>query len=257
MTVGSTQNPPARSPSLTWTLPPVANVPPSSSASRRYASTRSRWTFEMTGPQIAEGSAGSAVPIAAMVSAADCTASSYFSRGTTSRVVSAHPCPAWMHTVKAVPAAAAATSVSSSTIEADLPPSSRKTFFRVGAAAAMIARPVSVDPVNETMSTRGSEVSWEATSLERGITTLSTPAGMSVRSATRRPSSAATQGVSGAGLSTTVQPAARAGPILARLIWVGTFHGEIAATTPTGSRRTVRRVGMPIGCASPRSVSNS
>ena len=197
------------------------------------------------------------MPIAAIVSAAACTATSYCSRGTTSRVVSAQPWPAWMQTVKAVPAAAEATSASSRTIAADLPPSSRKTFFSVGAAAAMMARPVAVDPVKETMSTRGSEVSRAATSLDRGVTTLSTPAGMSVRSATRRPSSAATHGVSGAGFSTTVQPAARAGPILARLIWVGTFHGEIAATTPTGSRRTVRRVGIPIGAASPRSVSNS
>src|SRR5690606_7823279 len=117
----------------------------------------------------------------------------------------------------------------------------RKTFFSVGAAAAMIALPTAVEPVKDTMSTRGSVESTEATSLDHGVTTLNTPAGMSVCSATRRPSSAATHGVSGAGLSTTVQPAASAGPTLARLIWVGTFHGVIAATTPTGSRRTVRR----------------
>ena len=35
ITVGSIQNPPESSPSLDWTFPPVANVPPSSSASRR------------------------------------------------------------------------------------------------------------------------------------------------------------------------------------------------------------------------------
>ena len=61
--------------------------------------------------------------------------------------------------MNAVAPAAAATSASSSTIAADLPPSSRKTFFSVGAAAAMIARPVAVEPVKETMSTRGSVVS--------------------------------------------------------------------------------------------------
>ena len=44
-----------------------------------------------------------------------------------------------------------------------------------------------------------------------------------------------------------MQPAASAGPTLARLIWFGKFHGVIAATTPTASRRTVRRLGMPIG----------
>ena len=89
------------------------------------------------------------------------------------------------------------------------------------------------------------------------MTTLKTPGGMSVSSATSRPSSQASHGVSGAGLSTTVQPAASAGPTLARLIWVGTFHGVIAATTPTGSRWTVRLLGMPIGEATPRSLSHS
>ena len=162
-----------------------------------------------------------------------------------------------MQAANAVAAADADTSASSSTMAADLPPSSRKTFFSVGAAAAMIARPVSVDPVKDTMSTRGSVVSRAATSVELGVTTLKTPAGMSVCSATMRASSQATHGVSGAGLRTTVQPAASAGPILARLIWFGTFHGVIAATTPIGSRSTVLLVGMPIGSATPRSVSHA
>ena len=63
--------------------------------------------------------------------------------------------------------------------------------------------------------------------------------------------------MSGAGLSTTVLPASRAGPTFERLIWFGKFHGVIAATTPTASRRIVRRVGMPIGSATPRSVSHA
>ena len=148
----------------------------------------------------------------------------------------AQPWPAWMQAANAVAPATEATSASSSAIAADLPPSSRNTFFSVGAAAAMIARPVAVEPVKDTMSIRGSVASTEATSLDRGVTTLKTPGGMSVSSATSRPSSQASHGVSGAGLRTTVQPAASAGPTLARLIWVGTFHGVIAATTPTGSR---------------------
>ena len=175
-------------------------------------------------------------PIDSIVAAATWTASSYFARGTTSRVVIAQPWPAWMQAANAVAPATEATSASSSAIAADLPPSSRNTFFSVGAAAAMIARPVAVEPVKDTMSIRGSVVSTAATSLDRGVTTLKTPGGMSVSSATSRPSSQASHGVSGAGLRTTVQPAASAGPTLARLIWVGTFHGVIAATTPTGSR---------------------
>ena len=60
---------------------------------------------------------------------------------------------------------------------------------------------------------------------------LTTPDGKSVLSLMIRPISAAHHGVSGAGLSTTVLPAARAGPSLARLIWCGKFHGVTAPTT--------------------------
>ena len=80
---------------------------------------------------------------------------------------------------------------------------------------------------------------------------------MSVSSLTNRPTTVAHHGVSGAGLSTTVFPAASAGPILARLIWWGTFQGVMAATTPVGSRRTHRRAGIPRGLAVPRSVVHS
>ena len=55
----------------------------------------------------------------------------------------------------AVNSAAVLKSASSSTIAADLPPSSRKTFLSVSLAAAMIRRPVGVDPVKVTMSTSG------------------------------------------------------------------------------------------------------
>ncbi len=78
--------------------------------------------------------------------------------------------------------------------------------------------------------------------------------GMSVFSAMTRPTSAAHHGVSGAGFSTTVFPAASAGPSLAKLIWCGKFHGVMAPTTPNGSRTTVRLVLMPSGEATPRSV---
>ena len=54
-------------------------------------------------------------------------------------------------------------SQSSSAMNADSPPSSRNTFFTVSLAAAMIRRPVAVDPVKLTMSTIGSVVSASAT----------------------------------------------------------------------------------------------
>jgi hypothetical protein len=77
------------------------------------------------------------------------------------------------------------------------------------------------------------------------VTTFSTPGGRSVSSAASFPSSVAVHGVSGAGLRTTVLPAASAGPTLARLICIGKFQGVMAPTTPTASRWTVRRDRMP------------
>ena len=136
-------------------------------------------------------------------------------------------------------------STSSSTTWADLPPSSRNTRVMLLLAAAMTLRPVSVDPVKLTMSTLGSVTMAAPMSLSDDVTTLNTPAGMSVCSATSRASAIAVHGVSGAGLSTTVHPAASAGATLARLIWVGTFQGVMAATTPTGSRSTQRSAGPP------------
>ncbi len=44
-------------------------------------------------------------------------------------------------------------------------------------------------------------------------------------------------GVSSAGLSTTVFPAASAGQTFQAIIVIGEFHGMMAATTPIGSRR--------------------
>ena len=127
----------------------------------------------------------------------------------------------------------------------------------MSAAEAMTLRPVAVEPVKLIWSTRGSVESRAPTAWSDDGTMLTTPAGMSVSSAMSRPSTVAHQGVSGAGLSTTVLPAARAGPSLARLIWWGTFHGVMAPTTPVASRRTQRWDGMPSGTASPRSVSHS
>ena len=197
---------------------------------------------------------GSPALIPAMVAAAASTASSYFARGTTSRVVRAQPCPACIEAVNADIAHAPARSASSSTRNADLPPSSRNTFLMVAAASIITARPVAVDPVNETMSTRGSLDSSAPTPWSLEVTMLTTPAGKSVCSAISSPSTAAHHGVSGAGLSTRVLPAASAGPILARLIWCGKFHGVMAPTTPTASRAMVRLVGTPCGVAWPRSV---
>ena len=90
------------------------------------------------------------------------------------------------------------------------------------------------------------------------MTTLTTPAGMSVDSAISRPRRVALKGVSGAGFSTTVFPVARAWASLWMLTSNGKFHGTIAPTTPTGSRQTFRAVCLPVRVTnlSPRSVAH-
>ncbi len=85
----------------------------------------------------------------------------------------------------------------------------------VSLAAAMILRPVAVDPVNVTTSTSGLVVRATPTAASVELITLITPAGMSVYLAMTSPSASVVNGVSGAAFSTTVQPAASAGPSLA------------------------------------------
>ncbi len=67
----------------------------------------------------------------------------------------------------------------------------------------------------------------------------------------------ALQGVSGAGLSTTVLPAASAGVIFERFSMKGKFHGVIAPTTPTGSCTTLRALFIPMNSCGGSSRSHS
>src|ERR1700722_6168599 len=82
---------------------------------------------------------------------------------------------------------------------------------------------------------------------------------MSVFSAMSRSSRVALNGVSGAGLSTTVLPVPSAWPSLLRVTSNGKFHGTIAPTTPTGSGQTLRGGGVPVRLItlSPRSDSHA
>ena len=105
----------------------------------------------------------------------------------------------------------------------------------VSAAPAITLRPTAELPVKLTMSTRGSTVSVRLASTLVGVTTLTTPAGMSVSSSMSRASARAASGVSGEGLSTTVLPAASATPTFMALSVCGKFHGVRMLTTPSGS----------------------
>ena len=71
------------------------------------------------------------------------------------------------------------------------------------------------------MSTCGSVTSTSPTSTADDVRKFTTPAGMSVVSATTRPSAAEIHGVCGGDFTTTVHPAASAGTILASVIWTG------------------------------------
>lgn len=78
-------------------------------------------------------------------------------------------------------------------------------------------RPISVEPVNDSLRTSGLLVSSPPISPAEPVTTLNTPAGIPARRASSA-SASAENGVWLAGLSTIVQPAASAGPALRVII---------------------------------------
>jgi hypothetical protein len=140
------------------------------------------------------------------------------------------------------PATAASRSASAATTNGALPPSSIDEFTTRSAAWPSRSRPMPVEPVKETLRTRLSASQVPTTAPGSVVvTTLTTPAGTPDSSRIRATASAVS-GVSDAGLSTTVQPAARAGPILRVAIAAGKFHGVTRAETPTGREVTIVRV---------------
>ena len=158
--------------------------------------------------------------------------------------------PAFPKTAPGAAAAARSRSASAKTMLADLPPSSSVTRFMVWAAPTAIPRPTSVDPVNATLATSGCSTRRCPTVRPGPATTLTTPSG-SPASRAIRSSSSAVSGVSSAGLSTTVFPAASAGATFQAAIVSGKFQGTISATTPSGSRKVMARP-PPTGMVSPR-----
>ena len=127
-----------------------------------------------------------------------------------------------------------------------LPPSSSDSFLTVLAHCAMRSLPVSVDPVNDSFLTIGLLVSSPPISVADPVMTLSTPFGTPARSASSA-SASAENGVCDAGFSTTVHPAAMAGPAFRVIIASGKFHGVMHATTPTGSLMTTMRLSAWCG----------
>src|SRR5574343_989936 len=139
------------------------------------------------------------------------------------------------------PSTAALTSASSKTMKGALPPSSNESFLMVGAHCAINRRPTPVEPVKDSLRTIGLAHSSPPISVGLPVTTLNTPAGNPACSA-RTASARAVNGVASAGLTTTGQPAARAGATLRVIMASGKFQGVIAAQTPIGCLTISRRV---------------
>ena len=139
------------------------------------------------------------------------------------------------------PSTAASRSASSKTMKGALPPSSSDTRLTVPMQAAASILPTGVEPVKVNLAIRGSVVRTVPIGAGGPVTILNTPAG-SPASAPSTARARAENGVSSDGLSTTVQPAARAGATLRVIIAAGKFHGVTAATTPTGCLSTTIRL---------------
>ena len=126
----------------------------------------------------------------------------------------------------------ASLSVSSSTMQAALPPSSKITGFLP--ARAFRSQPTSGEPVKLNNLKRSSTVNKSAPSREQGKIEKA-PLGKLV-SANTSPMMSAPIGVRLAGFKTKGQPTARAGAILCAARFNGKLNGEIKEQGPIGTR---------------------
>ncbi len=123
-------------------------------------------------------------------------------------------------------------SASLKTMFGDFPPNSRVTFFKLDPAAAfMICRPTTVDPVKATLSTSMCEERAAPAILPKPEMMLMTPGG-NPASFTRFAATRAESGVCSAVFRITVFPQAIAGPIFHAHMSKGKFQGIIWAQTP-------------------------
>jgi hypothetical protein len=140
------------------------------------------------------------------------------------------------------PSRAASRSASSKIRNGAFPPSSIETFSTLSADCAISLRPTSVEPVKESLRSRGSEITGSATELDDELVMMfRTPPGRPTSSSSCA-SANAERGVSFAGFQTIVQPAAMAGPIFRVPIAVGKFQGVMKKQGPTGWRMTSTRL---------------
>ncbi len=158
--------------------------------------------------------------------------------------------PWWMNEPNAPTDVARSTSTSSSTISAELPPSSRCTRLRCSPASRATARPAFVDPVNAMTRTSGSVTSASPTSAPPGRTCSTSP-GSPARSKISASTAPPVTEVRGSGFTMTALPSASAGATERMDRIVGTLNGAMTPTTPAGTRRAMLSRGCGVRSSSP------
>lgn len=174
----------------------------------------------MSGPRSVPGANGSPSRTLSIRAAVRSTNASYSGRCTYARVAAVQSCPVLMSEPATAPWAAASMSASSKTRKGALPPSSRWIRFTVAVAISATRLPTAVEPVKEVMATSGWPTRCSPASFPVPVMMLMTPSGIpaSVAACANR---SEVSGVSSAGLSTIVLPAAIAGRIFQAAIWRG------------------------------------
>ena len=160
--------------------------------------------------------------------------------------------PALEKPLATVPATTLAISASGMTISGELEPSSIVTLLRP--ATLQICSPTSMLPVNVTFRIRLSDTRASPMvppePVTHWIASGGRPASSSISVSFR-----AERGVSEAGLMITALPPAMAGPTLWQTRFSGKLNGEIAATTPTGTRSVKPSWPVQVGAPSRGMVS--
>ena len=174
---------------------------------------------------------------------------------TSTRWVEMQLCPAWENPATRILLAAVFQSLSASMITGALLPSSRPTRLR--GALARMPQPTSGDPVNVIMAMSGCSTMALPTVLPPPVTTCRYSAGRPHSSTSSAPRATALSGVCDAGLRTTGQPAAIAGASLWATRLSGKLNGEIAPTTPIGTRIAKPTLPSPAAMASSGTISPS
>ena len=151
---------------------------------------------------------------------------------------------------------ARSTSASSITTTGPLPPISMTTALP--AAADATERPVGVEPMKATPRVPGLRAISSPTSGPGPVTRLTTPGGRSA-SAMHSASATAQTAVVGAGVQTTVLPAAIAGASSSAGIVYGQFQGVMIPIAPRARRISITRLPgeNEFGSSPPRRLASS